>query len=104
MELTVMDRIVLMELLPEQGSFAALREIRELREALAFSEEEAVDLEVAQEDGIVRWNSEKEGDPKTVVISEYLLGRILTKARQLDRQESIPAPFYDMLVRLGYEG
>lgn len=105
-KLVVTDRIILLELLPEKGTFAALKEIRELREELAFSEDEAVELSVTQEDGVVRWDSEKEqaAGPKTVVVSEYLLERVLIRTRQLDKSESIPAPFYDLLLKIGYDG
>jgi RecA-family ATPase len=106
MELTIMDRIVLLELLPDKGSYTALKEMRELREELGFSEAEVAEFDIVHEDGVVRWDSDKEAEaePKTVVISDYLHGRIITKVRQLDKSESLPEPFFDMVTRLGYEG
>lgn len=40
MELSVLERILLLQALPREGSFANLKLLREIREALSFNEEE----------------------------------------------------------------
>jgi hypothetical protein len=40
MELTVMERLILLGALPAEGNLTTLRIVRQLREALSFSEEE----------------------------------------------------------------
>jgi len=65
MKLSVIERLMLLQLLPKEGDFATLRTIRETREAVAF-DEDAEEFGVTQEENGVRctkdWNAEKEID------------------------------------------
>jgi hypothetical protein len=55
MELNVKDRIVLLNVLPREGSLTTIRLLRELREELSFSEDEHTAVELHDEDGRVQW-------------------------------------------------
>ena len=44
MKLTVLERIMLQEILPKEGDFITLKLVRKLREALAFSEKEIAEI------------------------------------------------------------
>jgi len=44
MKLTVLERIMLQEILPKEGDFISLKLVRKLREALAFSEKEIAEI------------------------------------------------------------
>lgn len=58
MRLGVIERITLLQMLPQQGDFLTLRIIHELRQTLSFTEEETVDfgLEIVPESQTIRWN------------------------------------------------
>ena len=45
MKLTVLERIMLQEILPKEGDFITIKLVRKLREALAFSEKEIAEVE-----------------------------------------------------------
>ena len=56
MPLSVLDRLLLLGLLPAEGTILTLRIVRTLREDLSFSEQELTDLNLKQEDGRVTWD------------------------------------------------
>ena len=58
MELTVVERLVLLGLLPSEGDLTTLRIVRELREALSFDEEEHERLQFKHEEGRVAWRND----------------------------------------------
>ena len=56
--LNVQERFALLNLLPTQGDFVTLRVVRELREALSFSDEEHERLQFKWvDDGRVTWET-----------------------------------------------
>ena len=65
MNLSVLDRLLLLGLLPAEGTILTLRIVRKLREDLSFSEQELVDLKLKQDEGRVTWEQEHAAD-KTV--------------------------------------
>lgn len=58
MDLTVLERLVLLGLMPAEGDLTTLRIVRELREALSFDEDEHVQYGLRQEDGRVVWTDD----------------------------------------------
>ena len=73
MELSVLDRIALLSLLPEQGDYTTIRIVHDLKQDLSFTEAEhlALNLQVTPEGGM-RWDGtvEREYDfgPRTVAL------------------------------------
>jgi len=95
MELTVQERINLMDILPRQGNFVELKIVRNLREELDFSEEELQKGEITivpLTDGRANWVSKA---PNKVVkdcnITELAEGIILTALKTLDEQKKLRA-------------
>jgi len=78
MKLSVLERIMLLQVLPAEGSYSNLKLLREAKESLSFNEEENKALNVKQEDGQIRWDSfmvinkatgePVEGDPEMVAV------------------------------------
>lgn len=66
-ELTVLERLVLLNLLPEQGDLTTIRIIARLREELSFTEEEHAALKFRHEDNRTVWNE----DAKVVRTFEF---------------------------------
>jgi len=82
MELTVKERLVLLNLLPNEGNFLTLKLMRKLREALSFDEEELKRLNVVQNGDRVSWDITVDirkdiavGDVMTDVIVKDLKGK-----------------------------
>uniref|UniRef100_A0A6M3L2Y8 Uncharacterized protein n=1 Tax=viral metagenome TaxID=1070528 RepID=A0A6M3L2Y8_9ZZZZ len=57
MELSIGERLVLLSVLPAEGTFVTMKVIRELQSNLGFSEEELRDYNVRQEEGKVFWDA-----------------------------------------------
>lgn len=66
MELSVMERIVALELLPREGDFITLKALRELRESLAPNEKEVKKFGITatpnKEKGMIDYSWEKNGE------------------------------------------
>mgnify|MGYP001571220267 CR=1 FL=1 len=84
MLLTIKDRLILLGTLANvQGNLTELRILRELREALSFSEKEHKKLNIREEGGRILW---KEGEPKEVEIGEVAKRVIVNKLKELNAQ------------------
>lgn len=55
-KLRLLDRIMLLEVLPKEGDSLTLKIVRKLRETLSFTEEELREYEMRQEGGQIMWN------------------------------------------------
>jgi len=56
MQLTVLERLLLLNLLPKEGDFTTIKLVRQAREALSFNEEEHKKLNFRQEGDQTIWN------------------------------------------------
>ena len=81
MKLSVLDRIMLLNVLPREGSFANLKILRIARENISFSEEENGLLKFRQEGDKTLWNDTMISEGKlvpTVPECEFILGKVVT--------------------------
>jgi|SRR3990167_4087924 len=68
MELSVLERLVLLSILPREGTVTTVRIMRELRDALSFSEEEHARLAFRRtEDGGTQWEADGIGDVDVII-------------------------------------
>jgi len=89
MKLDVAERINLLSILPQEGSFLTLKIIRELRETLSFTEKEHKTLQFKQlEDGRVSWNT-KAAKEKDIEIGKKAKSIIKEKLAELDEQKKL---------------
>ena len=88
MKLSIKDRIVLHNILPSEGSFVTLKIVRDLREALGFSEAEVAEFEIRQEGADVHWNADKAVD-KEVEIGPAAAQVIRSALSKLDQQQKL---------------
>ena len=83
MELTVVERLILMNLLPNEGTYVNLKLVRVAREELSFSDEEVRALQFVQEGEQVRWNTSA-GIVKDVELSEVVTTMVVNALKKLD--------------------
>ena len=78
MILEVQERLALMELLPKEGDYAALRTLRRAREIIAISPDESKELQFEQkQDGILVWDPEAAvGLVRDIPVDEWTTGTI----------------------------
>lgn len=97
MELGVKQRIVLLGTLTGvTGNITELRILRELREALSFSEEEHAALGLIVNDGQMNWNTE--GDqPKEIEVGDVARKVIVTQLKMLSDQGELADDHLDII-------
>ena len=69
MKLNVLERIIALGLLPEEGNYATLGIIQDLKKALSLTESEYKEFEVAQKGDQLTWN-EKGREEREVKVGE----------------------------------
>ena len=101
MKLNTKDRLLLLGLLPNQGSLTTIRIVHTLRQELSFSEEEHKVLNLQEDNGLVRWDTTSTSGVKDVEIGDKATDIIADALKQLDKSEQITAdhlPLYEKFV------
>ena len=88
MKLTVKERVVLANILPEQGDITSLKQVRVLREALSFTDKENKEFEVIVEGPMIKWNDEKIRLVE-IPITEMMTKIIARKLRDLNKTKKL---------------
>ena len=88
MELTVLERIILQELLPKESNYITFKILTDLRAELSFTEAEIKNYGINQEGGRVTWNSAK-AQSKKVAIGETAMNIIVDALKKLDENNKI---------------
>jgi len=91
-ELNVLERLVLSNLLPKEGNFTNLKLVRELKEELSFNDIENAKLKFIQDGAQVRWN-EKVGNEivkKLEFADDSLMKNlIIEELKKLDKDKKL---------------
>lgn len=95
MKLEVHERIALLQLIPLEGDYAALKTLRRAREMLSFTPEELKYLEMRNEtgaDGKMRtiWNVTRAAEAvKDCPVDEYTTSVFRNKLAEMDRKNKL---------------
>ncbi len=92
MLLNVKQRLLLLNVLPDESNYIELKIIREQQERLSFSDEELQRLKVKREGDIYTWD-ESLDEPVEIEINESARGIIKLAFRQLDQQGQLKVEF-----------
>jgi len=103
MQLSVLDRVHLLQLLPNSGNLVMVRMLHRLRERLGFTPEELAECGIVtdQVNGRIRWTKDKIVD---VVFHDTEKDLFITTLRELDRTSKLTVgllPLYDRFVENG---
>jgi hypothetical protein len=93
MELSVLERVLLSNILPAKGSFSNLKLLRVAREDLSFDDKENKILNIRQEGQQVLWNEPKPPLMKTINFGEVATEIIKKTLREMDKKEELSADF-----------
>ena len=104
MKLNTLERIVLAQVLPHEGTFANLRLLRVLRESLSFNEEENKALGFRQEGTQMMWNNDEVVDGEVIPrcperdfpIGEVLTKLIVEKLKELNSQAKLTEQHFSL--------
>ncbi len=97
MELNVLERIALSNILPDQGDVTTLKIIREFREDLSFSEDEHKELNFRQEGEKLRWADNE--IIKDVQAGSKMMVIIIETLERLDGGKELPASALSLYER-----
>ena len=96
MQLTPVERIMLMGLLPKEGSFVTLKIVRDLQGELGFSEEEHKKYEFRQEGDVVLFAQCATTDLKDVKMGEKATDIIREAFKKLDSEGRLTVQVIDL--------
>lgn len=95
MNLNVLERLLVLNLLPKEGTFTNLKLLRVARENLSFTEEENKALNFKQENDQIVWVNDAVGD-KEVEIGEVVTTLIVAELKKLDSEEKLKDEFLSL--------
>ena len=99
MELTVGERLILLQIIPPQtGSLSKLKIARQLRNSLGFDEAEHAEFEIKEEPGRIQWNREKDA-AKEIEIGEVAKGIIADAIKDGDEKGGLREEWLPLLGR-----
>jgi hypothetical protein len=99
MKLNIPERLTLVNVLPEKGSFATLRMIEDLKTKLYPSEKETKEFGIKQEGNNISW-SKKGVDQIEIDISDEQKKVLVDGLEALDKSEQATSAHFFMYERL----
>ena len=105
MDLTIMERLTLLSVLPETGNLATLLIVRSLRENLSFSEEELIEYSVQFGDnGRVEWSEEYTETVKAIPMGAAARKAAVDALMALDEKEEVGLQHLPLFDKFEIEG
>lgn len=95
MPTTILNRILLLNILPAAGDVTTVRIVRNLREDLSFSEQEHTDFQLVQSDGKITWNSDAT-TTKDIEIGPKARGVITKALKDLSDSQKLTPQYLDL--------
>lgn len=97
MVLKVLERVLLLDILPGEGDITSIRIVRKLREALSFSEEEHQRLSLTFQGDQIRWDLEAaKGLVKEVEIGPKARKVIVGALERLNTERKVREDLIDL--------
>ncbi len=93
MLLNVKQRLLLLNILPDESNYLTLKIIREQQNLLSFSDEELTGLKVKREGDLYTWDEKNEPPPMDIEIGEAARGVIKLAFRRLDNDGQLKVEF-----------
>lgn len=92
----------MLNLLPREGTLLTMRLMRELSNALSFTEQEIAECRIQEQEGRVIWD----GKPHTkeVPIGETMRGIVEVQLRQIDKSGTMTLDTLELAEKFGYGG
>jgi len=94
-ELSVLERLILLNILPKEGDFTTIKLLRKLRENLSFDEDEHKKLQFVQDGDQVRWNENVAGN-KRIMIGEKQADIIHDTLKKLNDGKKLTDSHYSL--------
>ena len=97
-KLNVLERLTIGGLMPEAGSFANLKLVREAKESLSFTEKEFKEYELTSlPNGSIQWANDSE---KSIELGDVVVGLLREALKKLDEEEALEARHVSIYEKL----
>jgi len=99
MDLTIHERLLLLNALPKEGDLTTIRIVRKLREALSFTEDEIAEHKVqVSPEGNVRWENDA---PKAIELGAKAREIAVKALEALDKAGSVTEQHLSLFDKFG---
>lgn len=102
MKFAVEERLTTLNLLPQEGTLITMKVVHDLRQALAFSEEDLKALDFKQEDERLMWNNSV--GPKEIKVGVKAAGVVHDALEKLDKDSKLRESHLSLVEKFEYEG
>lgn len=93
MKLTILERLMLNSILPQEGNIVTLKIVQDLKRETAFSEEEIAEHEINPQEDRVEWNPESNDYVKDIPLGPQAMKTIVETIEELNSEEKLTADF-----------
>lgn len=101
MKLFLVERMLILELIPTEGDYATLKEVRKTREMLSLTPEENKKFNIERKDGIMTWDSPGTTYEKDIPLSEWATTTIQEELRRRNTEKKLDDrifPLYEKFI------
>ena len=97
----MLERLLLLRILPGRGSLTTLRIVRDLEHELSFSEEEHAALNFQVDEGATRWVSDAVGD-KVIEFGPKAADIVYDVLEELNEKKALTMGMLNLCDKFGY--
>lgn len=99
MKLTITDRFIIPEILPESGDMIEMLLVKSIQEKVELTVRELEEWNVRQEDNLILWDQKKACD-KEIHFENSELTLLKKQVEELDKEKKITSRIIDLCVRI----
>lgn len=99
--LNVKERLMAMVMLPKEGNFLTLKEIRRVREDLSFTPEELDTYKIQQQQDGYKWDVAAGKEEKPFQLSDFSVDLLKKTLKELDAKQKLTEdhiPLYQKII------
>jgi len=98
MKLNLLERVTILGILPQEANFLNLKIIKDIQEAVSFTEKDFKEFDIKQTDGKITWNA-KGTEEKEISIGEKATDIIVEALKELNKNKKLTANHYSLYVK-----
>jgi len=101
MELTIAERLVLLNIIPVEGNYVTAKILQRLRLAVGFTEEEVEKWNMVVSEEKVEWKDEAE--PTNIPIGKVARAEIVKALEKVDEAGKVNAQHFTLFEKFGFD-
>ena len=95
MKMNVLERLILLGILPKESNFATLMIVKNLTSSLGLSEDDYKEFEIKQEENQIIWN-QKGNEEREIKIGEKATDIIIESLKKLDEEKKLTEQHFSL--------